>query len=92
LDWIIRKKVIANKRLDWLDVWSIQILYFMLIYTAYVLVAVVCIILVGEVLFLQWIVNNYMHPSVLIGFLICLIGVLFGIVILGVRVWRGGAK
>jgi len=88
----VGKKRLTNKRLEQLDVWLTQIFYFVLIYMAYVLIAVVCIMLSGAALFLQWIVNNYMHPSVPIGFLICLISVLFGIVILGVWVWRGGAK
>ena len=56
---------------------------------AYVLVAVVCIMLTGATLFLQRIVNNYMCPSVPIGFPICLIGVLFGIAVLGVWAWEG---
>lgn len=80
--------MITNKRLDWLDVWLTQIFYFVLIYIVYVLIAVICIILTGAALFLQWIVNNYMHPFGPIGFLICLIGVLFGIAVLGVWAWE----
>jgi hypothetical protein len=61
----------------------------MIIYTVYVLISVACIVLSGAALFLQWLVNNYMYPSAPIGFLMCLISVLFGIAMVGIWAWNG---
>lgn len=82
-----RKMRLTNKKLEQLYVWFVEIIYFMIIYTLYVLTSVACIILSGAALFLQILVNNNMHPAEPIGFLI---SVLFGIVMLGVLVWEGG--
>lgn len=60
----------------------------MLIYMVYILVAVICIMLTGMTLFLQWLVNNYMHPAEPVGFFICLICVLFGVIAIGIWAWE----
>ena len=84
----VRKRKMIDRRLEWLDTWMVDTLLFMIYFLIYVFVAVICIMLAGMTLFLQWLVNNYMHPAAPVGFLICLICVLFGIAVLGVWAWE----
>ena len=85
-----RKRKMIDRRLERLDAWMVDTLLFMIYFLIYVFVAVICIMLVGMTLFLQWLVNSYMHPAEPVGFLICLICVLFGIAVLGVWAWERG--
>ena len=83
-----RKMRLTNLELEEKNVCFGQIFYFAVIYIVYIIVSVACIMLSAAALFFQYLVNNYMNLSVSIGFLTCLTGVLLGVVIAGVWVWR----
>ena len=81
-----------NNKLEKVDPWLERIIAFLLCYTVYVFCAILVIIGIYLTLGLQWFVNAYLDPAEPVGFLICGVSVIYGIIALGVYAWERGTQ